>query len=156
MANSVFAQGQVRVGLGKDVLIQACNNNSNDNDNRDASQLGERRTGTPLTQMRFPGAARDFSPRVQFQCRLSYGVRTPPVCNRTHYHLCARQRSCSPCQSLVDCGNAKIPIMRRRLGSNSNFPCEKSQWDNTVNKNVHDEDACVNNSNNCIYTRTVQ
>ena len=31
----------------------------------------------PLTQVRFPGAARDFSPRVNFQSRLSYGVRTP-------------------------------------------------------------------------------
>ena len=38
----------------------------------------EHRTGAPLTQVRFPGAARDFSPRVNFYCRLSYGVRTPP------------------------------------------------------------------------------
>ena len=36
------------------------------------------RTGTSPSQVRFPGAARDFSPRVNFQCRLSYGVRTPP------------------------------------------------------------------------------
>ena len=33
---------------------------------------------TPLTQVRFPAAARDFCPRVNFQCRLSYRVRTPP------------------------------------------------------------------------------
>ena len=39
----------------------------------DVAQLVERRTGTPLTQVRFPGAARDF------QCRISYGVRKPPV-----------------------------------------------------------------------------
>ena len=52
------------------------------------------RTGTPLTQVRFPGAARDFSPRVNFQCRLSFGVRTPPVCNRMQLHRCARSRSC--------------------------------------------------------------
>ena len=32
----------------------------------------EHRTVTPLTQARFPGAARDFSPRVNFQCRPSY------------------------------------------------------------------------------------
>ena len=38
----------------------------------------EHRIGTPLTQVRFPGAARDFSLRVNFRCRLSYGVRTPP------------------------------------------------------------------------------
>ena len=42
-----------------------------------------------LTRIRIPSAARDFSPRVNFQCRLSYGVRTTPVCNRMHQHLCA-------------------------------------------------------------------
>ena len=44
----------------------------------DVAQLVERRTGTPLMQDRIPVAAGDFSPRVNFQCRLSYGVRTPP------------------------------------------------------------------------------
>ena len=34
-------------------------------------------------------AVRDFSSRVHFQCRLSYGVRTALVCNRMHSHLCA-------------------------------------------------------------------
>ena len=43
----------------------------------DVVQLVGHRTGTPLTQVRFPSAARDFSPRVNFQCRLSRGVRTP-------------------------------------------------------------------------------
>ena len=47
----------------------------------DVAQLVERRTGTPLRLLRFPGAARDFSPRVNFQCRLSYGVLTSPVFN---------------------------------------------------------------------------
>ena len=42
------------------------------------SSLVEHRTVTPLTQVRFPGAARDFPFRVNFRCRLSYGVRTPP------------------------------------------------------------------------------
>ena len=42
------------------------------------AQLVERRTGTPLTQVRFPGAARDFSPIVSLQRRLSYGVCTSP------------------------------------------------------------------------------
>ena len=42
------------------------------------AQLVECRDVTPLTQVRFPGAARDFSPRVNFQCRLSFGVRTHP------------------------------------------------------------------------------
>ena len=34
----------------------------------------EHQSGTPPTRVRFPGAARDFSPRVNFLCRLSYGV----------------------------------------------------------------------------------
>ena len=42
----------------------------------DVAQLVERRTSTLLRQVRFPGAARDFSPRVSFQCRLSYDVCT--------------------------------------------------------------------------------
>ena len=47
------------------------------------AQLVERPTEKPgaiLTRVRGPGPARDFSPRVSFQCRLSYGVRTAPVC----------------------------------------------------------------------------
>ena len=63
-----------------------------------------------------------------------------------HLHLCAHQRSCSPCQSLVDYGNTKTPSMHRRLGSvtlsqlafpwegNPDFPWEKSHWVNTVVK----------------------
>ena len=50
------------------------------------AQLLERLTEKPgaiLTRVRVPGAARDFSPRVKFQCRLSYGVPTAHVCNRT-------------------------------------------------------------------------
>ena len=47
--------------------------------NGDVAQLVDRRTGTPLMQVGFPGAARDFSPRVNFQCRLSYGVCNPRV-----------------------------------------------------------------------------
>ena len=54
----------------------------------DVAQLVERRTGTPLRQVRFPGAAREFSARVNFQCRLSYGVRTPP-CAIACINICA-------------------------------------------------------------------
>ena len=56
----------------------------------DVAQLVKRRTGTLLTQVRFPGAAREFSPGVDFQCRLSYGVRTPPcaiACINTCAHV---------------------------------------------------------------------
>ena len=41
-------------------------------------------------QVRVPGVARDFSPTASFQCRLSHGVCTAPVCNRMHQHLCPR------------------------------------------------------------------
>ena len=50
----------------------------------DVAPLVERQDGTLLMRVRFPGAARDFPPRVNFQCRLSYGVRTPPMCNRMY------------------------------------------------------------------------
>ena len=49
----------------------------------DVVQLVEHRTGMLPTQVRFSGAARDFSPSVSFQCRLSYDVRTPP-CVQSH------------------------------------------------------------------------
>ena len=51
-------------------------------------QLAQHRTDTPLTQVRFPGAERDFSPRVNFQCRLSYRVYTPP-CAIACIYICA-------------------------------------------------------------------
>ena len=35
--------------------------------------------GAVLSRVRVPGEARDFSPRVYFQCRLSYGVRIAAV-----------------------------------------------------------------------------
>ena len=53
-----------------------------------------------------PSAARDFSPQVQSQCRLSYGVHTPP-CAIACIIICVQVelRSCSPCQILVDYGH---------------------------------------------------
>ena len=44
----------------------------------DVAQLVERSTSTLLLQVEFPDAERNFSPRVNFQCRLSYGVHTSP------------------------------------------------------------------------------
>ena len=38
-------------------------------------------------QVRFPGAARDFSPSEFFKCRLSYGVNTP-LCAITCINIC--------------------------------------------------------------------
>ena len=43
----------------------------------DVALLVKRQTGMPPTQVPFPGAAGDVSPRVSFQCRLSYSVCTP-------------------------------------------------------------------------------
>ena len=43
-----------------------------------------------LTRVRVPYAARHLFPRVNFQRRLSYAVRTALVCNRMHKHLCTR------------------------------------------------------------------
>ena len=53
----------------------------------DVAQLTGRWTGTPPTQVRFPGGARDFSSSVNFQCRLSHGVRTPP-CAIAYINIC--------------------------------------------------------------------
>ena len=50
-----------------------------------------------MTLVRVPDTAREFSPRVNFQCRLSYGVRTAAVCRRLHQHLCAYKK----CQALA-------------------------------------------------------
>ena len=36
------------------------------------------RPGAMMTSVRPPGAAGDLSPRVSFQCRLSYSARIPP------------------------------------------------------------------------------
>ena len=49
-----------------------------------------------LSRVRIPGAARLFflfSPRVSFQCRLSDGVRTVPLCNHMHQRLSVRYKS---------------------------------------------------------------
>ena len=54
----------------------------------DVTQLVEHRTGTLPTKVRFPDAARDFSPRVNFQCTLLYDVRTPP-CAIAYIYICA-------------------------------------------------------------------
>ena len=69
---------QVRGRKGKGKGTQNCTAMETIERSRDVAKLVERRTGTPLKQVRFPGAAKDFSPRVNFQCRLPFSVRTPP------------------------------------------------------------------------------
>ena len=49
----------------------------------DVAQLVQHRTDTPRKQVRCPGAASNFSSKVNLQCRLSYGVRTPPPTHQT-------------------------------------------------------------------------
>ena len=54
----------------------------------ECSSLVQHRTVTPLTQIRFPGATRDFSPRVNFQCRFSWMCPyTPLVLSRACTHV---------------------------------------------------------------------
>ena len=53
----------------------------------DVAQL-EHRTVMPLTQVRFPGAAWDFSPSVNFQCRFSYACPYIP-CAIALINICA-------------------------------------------------------------------
>ena len=50
-------------------------------------QLVQHWIRTPLMQVRLPGVTRDISPRVNFQCRLSNGVHTPP-CAITRMNIC--------------------------------------------------------------------
>ena len=55
----------------------------------DMAQLVECWTGLPQRQVWFPRAARDYSPRVNFQRRFSHGVHTHP-CVITCINICAR------------------------------------------------------------------
>ena len=52
-----------------------------------------------LTQVRFPGVARDFLPWVNFQCRLPFSVRTP---------------SCAVA-CIVICAHDKHPVVHVRV-----------------------------------------
>ena len=58
---------------------------------RGGRQLVECQTSTLLMQVQFSGAARDFSPQVNFQSRLSYGVRTP-LCAITCINICVHNK----------------------------------------------------------------
>ena len=64
----------------------------------DVAQLLKHRTVTPLTKVRFPGAARDFFPGVNFQCRLSY------VCPYTRVIAC-----------IYICAHVKDPVVHVRV-----------------------------------------
>ena len=83
-----------------------------------------------------------FSPRVSFQCRLSYSVHTP-LCAISNINVCAHMKD--PIL-LVRVGGlwkhtaciegrvARLLQLAFPRESNPNFPWEKPQWDNTVVK----------------------
>ena len=109
----------------------------------------ERRTGTPPTLVRSSGPARDFSPRVNFQCRFFYGVRTPP-CASACINICGHVKDpVVHVRVRLMKETLKHPSMHRRVGSatlsqlafpwesNPNFAWGKSKWGNTVVKNTH-------------------
>ena len=50
----------------------------------DAAQLLRATTGTPLTQVRFPGAAREFSSQCQLSVQTLFRCPHTPVCNSMH------------------------------------------------------------------------
>ena len=116
----------------------------------DVARLVEHQTGMPLTQAWFPGVARDFSPRINFQCRLAYGVCTPPR-GITCINICAHIKDCvlhvrvwwilktlKHWACTVDC-IARLWCSWFSLGKATpkyvRNPCEKSQWDDDVVKN---------------------
>ena len=112
----------------------------------DVAQLVEHRTGTPPTQVRFHSAARDFSPRVNFQCRLSFGVRTSP-CAIACIYICTHVKDpvvhvrvwwITETLKHPACTVGLVARLRRSWlssgESNQNCSWKKSHWDNTVVK----------------------
>ena len=101
------------------------------------TQLVERWTGTPPTQVRFPGAVRDSSPRVHFQCRPSFGVGTPPGAI-AGINICAHDKDPVVRVRAWCIMETQESSMHRRLGnttlsqlafpgeSDPNFPWKKS------------------------------
>ena len=98
------------------------------------------------SQVRFPSAARDFSPTVNFQCRLCYhGVPTPP-CAIACINICAHVKDPAvhvrirwimetlKHQACTVGWMARLSQLAFPGENNPNFPWEKSYWDNTVVK----------------------
>ena len=82
--------------------------------------------------------ARDFFPRVNFQCRLSYNALAALVCNRMHQHLCTHSKS----QTLLAIplfGHTRILHMLVGMGSaalTADVPSHNGQWSTKKKKNV--------------------
>ena len=112
----------------------------------DVAQFLERRTVTPLTQVQFPGAVRDFSPRVNFHWRLSCGVHTP-LCAVACINICAHVKDPAvlvtvwwiietPKYPACTVGWESVTLSQLTFPGESNpaIPWEQYQWDNTVVK----------------------
>ena len=105
--------------------------------NRDVAQLVEHRTGTPPTQVRFPSAARDFSPGVTADSPIACidicaHVKDPVVYVRVRWTMetlnhpaCTLGLVVRLCRSWLSPGEG-----------NPKFPREKSHLDNTAVKSI--------------------
>ena len=70
-------------------------------------------TGMPLMQVRFPCAARDFSPSVNFQCRLLYMSVHPHVQSQALTSM-GMLKILLSMSEFVDYGNTKTPGMHHK------------------------------------------
>ena len=79
-------------------------------------------------KFQFTRVARELSPTVTFQCRLSYSVHAPS-CERMHENLCAHLRSHSSCQTWMEYGNSKtLSTPCRLIVSHSWLSLGKATW----------------------------
>ena len=82
-------------------------------------ELVKRRTGTPLDTGLIPRCGKGVVSQSQLSVQTLLRCPYTPVCaiECIKLRMCARTRSCSPCQNSVVYGNTKTTSMHRRLGS---------------------------------------
>ena len=104
-------------------------------------QLAKLWASTPLRLVQFLGAVRDFSSRVNFQCRISYGVHTAP-CAVACINICAHIKGpvvCVRVQWIMETLAAGFPRGKQfefHMGEVpvGQYSCEKKKINNC---NVH-------------------